>query len=151
MAFIRAKVRERTERRFSSRDLYHVVADLNPVLQGWGAYFRYGNSNRKFAAINSYVHWRLSKLTGVKHATRGRSPRQPVRSQLAHRSRHLSTHRDRPVLGHSACLTMNEVGEPRPGEPHARFDRGPLGRSPPLNQRHDGRESVRPALRRQHV
>ena len=33
-----------------------VVADLNPVLRGWGAYFRYGNSNRKFAAIDSYVH-----------------------------------------------------------------------------------------------
>jgi hypothetical protein len=25
-----------------------------------------------------------------------------------------------------ACLTMNSVGEPCAGEPHARFDRGPL-------------------------
>jgi hypothetical protein len=25
-----------------------------------------------------------------------------------------------------ACLTMNDVGEPCAGEPHARFDRGPL-------------------------
>jgi group II intron reverse transcriptase/maturase len=72
MASIRAKVRERTERRFASRELHHVVADLNPVLRGWGAYFRYGNSNRKFAAIDSYVHWRLSKLASVKHATRHR-------------------------------------------------------------------------------
>lgn len=72
MASVRAKVRERTDRRFASRDLQHVVADLNPVLRGWGAYFRYGNSNRKFAAIDSYVHWRLSKLASVKYATRGR-------------------------------------------------------------------------------
>ena len=72
MASIRAKVRERTDRRFASRDLHDVVADLNPVLRGWGAYFRYGNSNRKFAAIDSYVHWRLSKLASVKYATRGR-------------------------------------------------------------------------------
>lgn len=72
MASIRAKVRERTDRRFSSRDLHDVVADLNPVLRGWGAYFRYGNSNRKFAAIDSYVHWRLSKLASVKYATRYR-------------------------------------------------------------------------------
>ncbi|MEZ5378283.1 MAG: group II intron reverse transcriptase/maturase [Acidimicrobiales bacterium] len=36
MASVRAKVRERTDRRFASRDLQHVVADLNPVLRGWG-------------------------------------------------------------------------------------------------------------------
>jgi group II intron reverse transcriptase/maturase len=72
MASVRAKIRNRTDRRFASRDLHDVVADLNPVLRGWGAYFRYGNSNRKFAAIDSYVHWRLSKLASVKYATRGR-------------------------------------------------------------------------------
>ena len=27
-----------------------------------------------------------------------------------------------------ACLTMNGVGKPCAGEPHARFDRGPLGK-----------------------
>jgi RNA-directed DNA polymerase len=69
MASIRSKVRERTDRRFASRDLRDVVADLNPVLRGWGAYFRWGNSARKFAAIDSYVHWRLSKLASVKYAT----------------------------------------------------------------------------------
>jgi hypothetical protein len=72
MASIRAKVRERTDRRYASRELHHVVAELNPVLRGWGAYFRYGNSNRKFAVLDSYVHWRMSKLASVKHATRGR-------------------------------------------------------------------------------
>jgi RNA-directed DNA polymerase len=72
MASIRAKVRERTDRRFASRELHHVVADLNPVLRGWGAYFRQGNSNRKFAAIDSYVHWRMSKLASDKFATRSR-------------------------------------------------------------------------------
>ncbi len=44
-----------------------------------------------------------------------------------------------------ACLTMNGVGEPCAGEPHARFDRGPLGRSSELDERHDGRESASPA------
>ena len=72
MAAIRAKVSDHTNRRFASRDLRNVVADLNPVLRGWGAYFRYGNSNRKFAAIDCYVHLRLSKLASVKYATRGR-------------------------------------------------------------------------------
>jgi RNA-directed DNA polymerase len=72
MASVRAKVRDHTDRRFASRDLHDVVKDLNPVLRGWGMYFRYGNSNRKFATVDSYVHWRLSKLASVKYATRGR-------------------------------------------------------------------------------
>ena len=72
MASIRAKIRDHTDRRYAGRDLHQVVADLNPVLRGWGAYFRYGNSNRKFALIDSYVHLRLSKLASVKYATRGR-------------------------------------------------------------------------------
>jgi RNA-directed DNA polymerase len=72
MSSIRAKIRDRTDRRFASRDLREVVGDLNPVLRGWGTYFRYGNSNRKFAAIDSYVHWRLTKLASVKYATRYR-------------------------------------------------------------------------------
>ena len=72
MASIRAKVRDHTDRRYASRDLRDVVAGLNPVLRGWGAYFCYGNSNRKFASVDSYVHFRMSKLASVKHATRGR-------------------------------------------------------------------------------
>ncbi|HYA67774.1 MAG TPA: group II intron reverse transcriptase/maturase [Acidimicrobiales bacterium] len=72
LASIRVKVRQRTDRRFASRELADVVAELNPVLRGWGAYFRYGNSNAKFAALDSYVHFRLSKLASVKYATRGR-------------------------------------------------------------------------------
>lgn len=72
LASIRAKIRDRTGRHLASRELRHVVAELNAVLRGWGAYFRYGNSNRKFSAIDSYVHLRLSKLASVKYATRGR-------------------------------------------------------------------------------
>ena len=72
MASIRAKVRDHTDRRFAGRELHAVVGDLTPVLRGWGAYFRYGNSNRQFAAIDSYVHLRMSKLASVKYATRGR-------------------------------------------------------------------------------
>ena len=50
-----------------------VVEILNPVLRGWGAYFRYGNSSRKFNAIDSYVHQRLAKLASVKHGLPGRN------------------------------------------------------------------------------
>lgn len=73
MAAIRAKVRDRTPRGFAGRDLVYVVRDLNPVLRGWGAYFRFGNSTRKFSAIDSYVHQRLAKLASVKHGMPGRN------------------------------------------------------------------------------
>ena len=135
MASIRAKIRDHTDRRFAGRELHHVVADLNPVLRGWGAYFRYGNSNRKFAAIDSYVHLRMSKLASVKYATRGR-----LRASRFNYGwlTELGVYRltgTCPEMGTCACLTMNGVGKPCAGEPHARFDRGPLGR---LTPRRDG-------------
>ena len=71
MASIRAKVRSATDRRWSSRPLEAVVADLNPVLRGWGAYFRHGNSDAKFAAVDFYVHQRLAKLASVKYHIKG--------------------------------------------------------------------------------
>jgi hypothetical protein len=36
------------------------------------------------------------------------------------------------VVDPCACLTMNGVGEPCAGEPHARFDRGPLADAEPV-------------------
>lgn len=73
MASIRAKVRDRTPRGYAGRELSVVVAELNPVLRGWGAYYRYGNSSRKFNSIDSYVHERLAKLASVKHGISGRN------------------------------------------------------------------------------
>jgi RNA-directed DNA polymerase len=73
MASIRAKVRERTARRFVGSSLESVVADLNPVLRGWGAYFRRGNSAQKFYVINSYVHERLAIFASKKHGLHGRN------------------------------------------------------------------------------
>ena len=71
MASIRAKVREHTARRYAGRKLEDVVADLNPVLRGWGAYFRYGNSTRKCTAIDQHVNQRMAKLASVKHGLSG--------------------------------------------------------------------------------
>jgi RNA-directed DNA polymerase len=73
MASIRAKVRQRTGRRYASLPTEQVVAALNPVLRGWGNYFRDGNSSRQFAAIDSYVHLRLAMLASTKHGLSGRT------------------------------------------------------------------------------
>jgi RNA-directed DNA polymerase len=70
MNAIRAKVREATDRRFVGHSLAWIVGNLNRVLRGWGAYFRYGNSARKFADIDSYVHERLAIFASIKHGLR---------------------------------------------------------------------------------
>lgn len=50
-----------------------VVGTLNRILRGWGEYSRCGNSGRKFANIDSYVHQRLALLASDKHGLRGRN------------------------------------------------------------------------------
>jgi hypothetical protein len=72
MNAIRAKIREATDRRFVGHGLAWIVGNLNRVLRGWGAYFRHGNSARKFAMIDSYVHERLAIFASTKHGLRYR-------------------------------------------------------------------------------
>jgi RNA-directed DNA polymerase len=71
MALIRTKIKAATGRNKVSRPISAVVADLNPVLRGWGNHFRWGNSARTFAAIDSYVHQRLAILASNKDAEAG--------------------------------------------------------------------------------
>ena len=73
VAAIRAKIRERTSPRYVGWPLKDVVGDLNPVLRGWGNYFRNGNSARRFAAVDGYVHERIAILASRKYGLRGRN------------------------------------------------------------------------------
>jgi RNA-directed DNA polymerase len=61
---IRARIRELTDRqrRAGMKDIREVIRDLNPVLQGWGAYFRTGNASLKFQQVDRYVNQRLVRL-----------------------------------------------------------------------------------------
>ena len=67
MRSIRDKVREFTGRNMTSMDLAYVVGKLNRRLRGWAHYFRNGNSARKFAQLDSYVHRRLVIFMSAKH------------------------------------------------------------------------------------
>jgi RNA-directed DNA polymerase len=63
MKQLRAKVRERTGRnRVGVKDIRDVIADLNPLLRGWGNYFRTGNAAAKFGHADDYVVFRLRRL-----------------------------------------------------------------------------------------
>jgi RNA-directed DNA polymerase len=64
MKRIRARVKALTDRRRRAgmKDVRDVIADLNPVLRGWGNYFRSGNAADKFRQIDRHVAWRLKRL-----------------------------------------------------------------------------------------
>jgi group II intron reverse transcriptase/maturase len=59
---VRERVRDLTHRRRCHADLRVVIADLNPVLRGWGQYFRTGNAAHQFTALDAYVERRLRGL-----------------------------------------------------------------------------------------
>ena len=63
MKRLRDKIRARTGRnRVGVKDIRYVIEDLNPVLRGWGNYFRTGNAANKFRQADSYVVQRLRAL-----------------------------------------------------------------------------------------
>lgn len=64
MKSVRTKVRDLTDRRRRAgmKDIRDVIRDLNPILRGWGGYFRTGNASDKFNQIDRYVHMRLIRL-----------------------------------------------------------------------------------------
>jgi len=72
MKRLRAKVKARTGRNRVGRDVREVIADLNPVLRGWGNYFRSGNAATKFRQIDHYV---VRKLRTLMVKKRGRNLR----------------------------------------------------------------------------
>jgi RNA-directed DNA polymerase len=67
MRRIRQRVKACTPRGVCHRDLRETLAQLNPVLRGWGAYFRTGNAADKFGQVDDYVAWRLKRLLVKRH------------------------------------------------------------------------------------
>jgi len=62
MQRFRQRVKELTPRGGCHVDLREVIADLNPVLRGWGNYFRTGNAAKRLNQLDSYVWRRLHAL-----------------------------------------------------------------------------------------
>ena len=72
MKRLREKVRDRTGANRKGTRVERVIEDLNPILRGWGNYFRTGNAARKFGQVDDYVYRRLRTLQVKK---RGRNLR----------------------------------------------------------------------------
>jgi len=69
---IRRRIKETLTPRYPGTAIAILVARLNPVLRGWAAYFRQGNSAHVFERINRYVHERLALFASKQRRQVGR-------------------------------------------------------------------------------
>jgi RNA-directed DNA polymerase len=63
----RERIRELTDRSRLLLPIEVVVEDLNRFLNGWAAYFKYGNSAHRFDVITEYVRMRMALFVGKRH------------------------------------------------------------------------------------
>jgi len=78
MSRIRQRVKELTPRARCHADIREVIATLNPVLRGWGNYFRTGNAATCFNQVDGYV-WRRLKGLLLKRKERHLQPSEARR------------------------------------------------------------------------
>ena len=62
MKRIRARIKTLTGRGRPGMDIRDVIVAINPILRGWGNYFRTGNAAIKFVQNDRYV---VSRLCGL--------------------------------------------------------------------------------------
>lgn len=63
MKRVREQIRELTDSRWNwVKDVRVIIERLNPVLRGWGNYFRTGNAAIKFLQVDDYVRQRLKRF-----------------------------------------------------------------------------------------
>jgi hypothetical protein len=63
---LRDRVRELTSKKQSGKDVKQIIAELTPVLRGWGNYFRTGNADREFnkmdgSVVKSLLRWQYRR------------------------------------------------------------------------------------------
>ena len=67
MGRVREKVKAQTGRGRAGTDIRTTIGRLNPILSGWGNYFRTGNAADTFIQIDRYVVDRLRGLLGKRY------------------------------------------------------------------------------------
>lgn len=74
MKSLRQRIRELTSTKWNwVKDVRVLIEKLNPILRGWGNYFRTGNAANKFTQIDTYV-WRRLQSFLVKRKGRHLKP-----------------------------------------------------------------------------
>ena len=114
-----------TGRGRAGMDIRDVIAALNPILRGWGNYFRTGNAARKFIQIDAYVRCRFVGLDAetLRPQSAGRSVID-LDARVVRGSRPLPLAWHHPLSGTRVVTIRKTIGKPCAGKPHARIERG---------------------------
>jgi len=67
LAAVKTKIKQATGRGTTSLRLEDVLRQVNPILRGWAAYFRYGVSKKTFSYLGYWSWWRLVLWIRRKH------------------------------------------------------------------------------------
>ena len=59
------------------KDVREVIAVLNPVLRGWGNYFRTGNASKQFNSLDRFVTSRIVRLIAQREGWKSRPFHHP--------------------------------------------------------------------------
>ena len=125
MKRVRQRIKALTGRGRVGTDIREVISWLNPILRGWGNYFRTGNAAIRFNQIDWYV---VGRLRGLMRKRYGRNLRPGQSSHLDARvvrgPRPLPPAWHHPLPGNSVVTIMKIIGKPCAGKPHARIERG---------------------------
>jgi RNA-directed DNA polymerase len=73
-----SRIKEKVRRAIGGRGHWNMadaIQRVNPIVRGWGNYFRYGNSFEQFEKVDRYVWWRLRWQYYVEHRKRRRGMR----------------------------------------------------------------------------
>lgn len=112
MKRVRERVRDLTDaRRSGAKDVKEIVASINPVLRGWGNYFRTGNADREFNRIDEYAYGRLVRWMQRRGGQRTRYRRDAWPRERLHEE--MGLHRLRGTVCYPAYATPRRPSESR--------------------------------------
>lgn len=120
---LRDRVRELTSKRQSGKDVKQIVAELTPVIRGWGNYFRTGNADREFNKIDGFVFRSLRRWQFRRGGQRVTKRPLPTGDQLYG----MGLHKLMGTVKYPAQATPPKIiAKPYAGKPHVRFERGSM-------------------------
>ena len=112
MKRVRERVHDLTDaRRSGAKDGKGIIASVNPVLRGWGNYFRTGNAEREFHRIDEYAYGRLVRWMQRRGGQRTRYRRDAWPRERLHDE--MGLHRLRGTVRYPAQATPQRPSESR--------------------------------------
>jgi hypothetical protein len=118
---LRDRVGEITGPRAAGKDLKTVIGELNPVLRGWGNYFRTGNADRECNKMDGFVYRRLTRWL---HRRGGQRPGRTIK-WTSQSSWNMGLFKLQGTVRYPTPAAPSKIiGKPYAGKPHVRFERG---------------------------